>query len=256
MIQEIVSSCGGWGHLFGDEGSAFWIAWRAYKTLLDDNDNYIQSTYDTKRLRQVICSHFNLKSEHHVGSFYQLNDKKRFASLSKELYKSTKSERDEAIDDIFRQAGCLLARNIVAHLPKADKAVVAAGLNIVCVGAVFGSWDLLEPGFVDVLSQHLKNFRLLKLKQSSAVGAAKFAAKCVGVLDLPIDQTTELLYAYSGTSHGYHANGHHFSLNGHANGIGNANPQANGNGAMNDNGLYHGGKQMNGPISSERCSII
>lgn len=96
----------------------------------------------------------------------------------------------------------------MALLPKTDKSTISAGLSIVCVGSVFNSWDLLEPGFVGLLSQHLKSFRLLKLKQSSAYGAAKLAAKQTG-LDLSIGQTTELLYAYSATSSGYLANGHH-----------------------------------------------
>lgn len=73
--------------MFGDEGSAYWIAWRAYKTLLDDNDNYEPSKYDTKLIRQVICNHFGINNEHNIGKFYQENDKKKFASLSKELYK-------------------------------------------------------------------------------------------------------------------------------------------------------------------------
>lgn len=81
-----MSSCGGWGHLFGDEGSAYWIAWRAYKTLLDDNDNYQSAPHDTKRLRQVICDHFKLDNEHLIGGFYKQNDKQKFASLSKALY--------------------------------------------------------------------------------------------------------------------------------------------------------------------------
>lgn len=119
--QGLVSTCGGWGHLFGDEGSAYWIAWRAYKTLLDDNDNYQISVYDTKRLRQVICDHFKLDSEQLIGCFYQEIDKKKFASLSKELYKSTKAQNDSAINDIFKQAGSHLARKILALLPKADK---------------------------------------------------------------------------------------------------------------------------------------
>lgn len=87
-----MSTCGGWGHLFGDEGSAYWIARQAYKTLLDDIDNYRVSEHDTKRLRQVICRHFQLKDERSVGRFYQDNDKKKFASLSKELYECKYTE--------------------------------------------------------------------------------------------------------------------------------------------------------------------
>lgn len=95
------------------------------------------------------------------------------------------------------------------HFIPSIQASVNAGLNIICVGAVFNSWDLLEPGFVGLLSQHLKNFRLLKLKCSSAFGAAKFASLQALNQDLPIGQTTELLYAYSAAGQGYLANGHH-----------------------------------------------
>lgn len=217
--KGVVSTCGGWGHLFGDEGSAYWIAWRAYKTLLDDNDNYNVCPHDTKQIRSIICRHFKLPSESHIGSFYLNNDKKRFASLSKALYNSTKENSDDAINAIFKEAGLLLAKKIVALLPKVDQDTLDAGLNIICVGSVFNSWDLLEPGFVELLSKHLKNFRLLKLKYSSAVGAAKFGAQQAGH-QLPIGQATELLYAYSATSSGYLANGQHFNYvdlqNGHS----------------------------------------
>lgn len=208
--RGVVSTCGGWGHLFGDEGSAYWIAWRAYKTLLDDNDNYNVCQYDTKQIRSIICRHFNLQTESHISRFYLENDKRRFASLSQALYNSTKEHSDDAINAIFKEAGFLLAKKIVALLPKIDQDTLEAGLNIICIGSVFNSWDLLEPGFVELLSRHLRNFRLLKLKCSSAVGAAKFGAQQAGH-QLAIGQATELLYAYSATSSGYLANGQHFN---------------------------------------------
>lgn len=124
------------------------------------------------------------------------------------LKAATKNEPDEAIDDIFHQAGCLLAQKVVALLSRVDQRDIDAGVSVICIGSVFNGWDLLELGFVSVLSKYLKNFRLLKLKQSSALGAAKLAAKQMK-LDLEIGKTTELLYAYSATSNGYLANGHH-----------------------------------------------
>lgn len=208
--RGIVATCGGWGHLFGDEGSAYWISWRAYKTLLDDNDNYAPAPYSTKRLRTVICDHFKLRDENQIGRFYRDIDKRKFSSLSRELYRATKSCPDEAIDEIFRQAGQLLARKVLALLPKADEETLEAGLNVVCVGSVFNSWDLLEPGFVETLAGRLANFRLLKLRCSSAFGAARLAARRAN-FDLPLEATCELLYAYSATSSGYLANGQHVS---------------------------------------------
>lgn len=114
-----------------------------------------------------------------------------------------------------------------------DKSTLESGLNIICVGNVFNSWDLLKSGFVQILSKHLKNFRLLKLKQSSAYGAAKYAAKQGANFDLSIGETTELLFSYSATSTGYLANGQHVSANGpQTNGI-HRNGHTNGNGATN-----------------------
>jgi N-acetylglucosamine kinase len=238
----IKATCGGWGHLFGDEGSAYWIAWKAYKTLLDDNDSFNIAPYETKRLREVLCNHFEIANEHQVGYFYRNPDKQKFASLSRELYKSTKAKKDEAIDDIFRQAGRMLAKKIVALLPKADEETLEAGLNIICVGSVFNSWDLLEPGFVELLSGHLNNFRLLKLKCSSSYGAAKLAAKHVN-FDLQLHDTTELLFAYSATADGYLANGQHFNvkrINGH-----------NGNSKVSNRSSYNG----NGNATREEASM-
>lgn len=231
---DIVATCGGWGHLFGDEGSAYWIAHEAYKKLIDDNDNFNCSVHDTKRLREIICNHFKLPSESQVGFFYKEgNVKRRLASLSRVLYEETKSKQDLAIEEIFHRAGQMLARKVVALLPKASEEILETGLNIVCVGSVFNSWDLLEQGFTGLLSKHLHNFRLLKLKQSSAFGAARLAAKKVN-LKLPLKETTELLYAYSATSDGYLANGKYVSVvqdHGQQNG---KNGQANGRNGCTD----------------------
>lgn len=251
----VVSTCGGWGHLLGDEGSAYWIAWRAYKTLLDNNDNYEISLHDTKRLEQVICRHFDIKSVNDVAKIYQENSKKKFASLSKELYKSTKERNDEAINDIFKQAGRLLARKIVALLPRANKETLEAGLNIICVGSVFNSWNLLEPGFISVLSRHLQNFRLLRLKCSSAFGAAKLAARHVQT-DLPLEDTTELLYAYSATTDGYLANGHHVNTlnNNH-----HSKNHTNGHHHQNDSSTRRPSSSSNASVNRRKimnCSII
>lgn len=84
--KGVIATCGGWGHMFSDEGSAYWIAVRAYKTLLDANDNYRKPMHDTSRLREVICKHFGIANERLIMGFYERPDKKKFASLCKELY--------------------------------------------------------------------------------------------------------------------------------------------------------------------------
>lgn len=141
-----------------------------------------------------------------------------------------------------------------------DASILNSGLSIICVGAVFNSWDLLERGFVEVLSKHLRNFLLLKLKQCSAFGAAKYAAKRAGDCELPIGSTTELLFSYSATSTGYLANGNHVRANGnHTNGA-----HSNGNGIEGQNRQQRqeqndddDGQAENGPQrSNNNCTVI
>lgn len=68
-------------------------------------------------------------------------------SLRAELYKSTKTEPDESIDDIFHQ-------RVVALLSRVDQADIDAGLSIICAGSLFNDRDLLELGFVRILLKH------------------------------------------------------------------------------------------------------
>lgn len=63
------------------------------------------------------------------------------------------------------------------------------------VGSVFNGWDLLEPGFINLLSQHLKKFTVYRLEGSSAKGAAKFGAMKIGY-DINLRSTKKLVLEY------------------------------------------------------------
>jgi hypothetical protein len=49
-----------WGHLLGDEGSAYWIAQRAIKRVFDHEDNLHLSCYDLTRLNTEIKAYFKV----------------------------------------------------------------------------------------------------------------------------------------------------------------------------------------------------
>jgi N-acetylglucosamine kinase len=49
-----------WGHLLGDEGSAYWISQRAIKRVFDHEDNLNLSRYDLTRLSNEIKAYFKV----------------------------------------------------------------------------------------------------------------------------------------------------------------------------------------------------
>ena len=49
-----------WGHLLGDEGSAYWIAQRAIKRVFDHEDNLNLSRHDLKPLSDNIKDYFRV----------------------------------------------------------------------------------------------------------------------------------------------------------------------------------------------------
>jgi N-acetylglucosamine kinase len=73
-------------------------------------------------------------------------------------------------------------------------------LSIVCVGSVWKSWELLKGAFVRAACAggHVRAFRLLRLTESSAVGAAWQAGVRAGCAQLRLEtqQFTEVLYEH------------------------------------------------------------
>ncbi len=61
-----------WGHLLGDEGSAYWIAQRAIKRVFDHEDNLNLSRYDLTRLNNEIKSYFKVNFHFLVFIFFHI----------------------------------------------------------------------------------------------------------------------------------------------------------------------------------------
>lgn len=186
--------CGGWGHLLGDEGSAYWIAQRAIKTIFDHQDNLFPCEHDVTFVWETIKSYFKIKDRNEIlGNFYTNFDKSFIAGMCRELATGATEKNDKLCQQLFCDAGEILGRHILGLEPKIDQSLLDGknGLNIVCVGSVWKSWNHLEKGFTSVLknnSKRIKKFCLLDLKQSAALGAACLAAK-TAQFTLPMDYT-------------------------------------------------------------------
>jgi len=199
--------CGGWGHMMGDEGGAYWISHYCLKKLFDAMDNLVPTNLDTSHVHRIMCGYFNVADQKGLLKHLYTEFKKDvIAGMCAELAKCARDTRDPLCLSAFRAAGYFLALHILALLPKADKALFSddAGLKVVCTGSVWKSWDLLEEGFAEGLSSSvhagvkINKLTLLSLKKPAAFGAVYLGAKKAGC-HLPVDfaENAAVFYQYT-----------------------------------------------------------
>ncbi|KAH8276309.1 hypothetical protein KR026_010729, partial [Drosophila bipectinata] len=173
------ANCGGWGNFLGDEGSAWFISYRAVKVVFDHMDNFETSPAPVDKTWDLIKDHFNIDTRYDMlPHCYAKFDKPFFANLCKKLALNA-DNGDQLALGLFREAGVHLARMIVALLPKVSKDLVKSGdLSVVCVGSVWSSWNLLKDAFTEELAKtNIKyNLKLVRITKSSAYGACYLGA--------------------------------------------------------------------------------
>ncbi|XP_026729515.1 LOW QUALITY PROTEIN: serine protease HTRA2, mitochondrial-like [Trichoplusia ni] len=216
--------CGGWGYLLGDEGSAYWIAHKAVKTVFDDVDGLQPAPHPTDRVWEVIREHFDADTRADLlPHAYKHFDKSMFAGVTSKL-SALAYKGDDLSLHIFASAGAALASHAAALATRSS----APRLRVVCVGSVWKSWDILKPGVLKQLAKRrvTTELELVRLRVSSAMGAAWLAAKHVDY-ELPRDDSAFCTVFYT-----YHPEN---MLNG--------NGEINGktfNGKLNGNGIANG----------------
>ncbi|XP_017780828.1 PREDICTED: N-acetyl-D-glucosamine kinase [Nicrophorus vespilloides] len=194
--------CGGYGYMLGDEGSAWKIAHTAIKYCIDSMDGFEKSPYSIKTAWNLTKDHFKVEtSVDLLDHMYTKFDKAFMASLCKKLADAARNG-DELSQHIFRRAGVHLAKGITAVASNAAKELKEreGGLQILCVGSVWYSWELLKDGFLEQLERQtvVEKLSLLKIKTTIAVGAAYMASDRLG-LDLKkhYDDNYETFYTYN-----------------------------------------------------------
>ncbi|XP_060239438.1 N-acetyl-D-glucosamine kinase isoform X4 [Meriones unguiculatus] len=187
---------------------AYWISHQAVKIVFDSMDNLEAAPHDIGYVKQAMFNYFQVPDRLGILThLYRDFDKSKFAGFCRKIAEGAQ-QGDPLCQHIFRKAGEMLGRHIVAVLPKIDPVLFQGklGLPILCVGSVWKSWELLKEGFLLALTQGrdlqaqnaFSSFTLMKLRHSSALGGASLGARHAGH-HLPMDYSTNAIAFYSYT---------------------------------------------------------
>ncbi|XP_017752813.1 PREDICTED: N-acetyl-D-glucosamine kinase isoform X2 [Eufriesea mexicana] len=194
-------TCGGWGHFMGDEGSAFWIAHRACKYVLDDIDDFIQAPKPVNYVWAAMRHYFNVTNTNELlPHFYKDFNKITFAKFTMEIVTGCE-KKDPLCLHILAENARHLAKRIIVLSKKThnDIKLVHGGLKIVCIGSVWKSWDFMKDAFLDKIheSRTLDELTLIRLITSSAIGACYLAAEKINWLfTKPYENNIEIFHHY------------------------------------------------------------
>jgi N-acetylglucosamine kinase-like BadF-type ATPase len=168
---------GGWGELFGDEGSAYWIA-REGLTLfsrMSDGRTARGPLYD------LVRGHFSLQHDLDLcAAVYGTSQALRseFAQLAKIVGQAAESGDDEARKIFGRGAEELAA--IIDATRRELRVPAGVAVPVSYSGGLFGLTDLILKPLQAALSRRGQAYRFVTPRMRPAAGAAVYAAKCHG----------------------------------------------------------------------------
>ncbi|MDA0708117.1 MAG: N-acetylglucosamine kinase [Proteobacteria bacterium] len=167
---------GGWGELFGDEGSAYWIACEGLNIFTKMSDGRLPQ----RPLYEIIKAHFSLEIDLDLPGIILdkwHGDRSKIAALSTIVYEAAIA-RDEYAIGIFSRAGQELAVIVDATRKKLgyhDSETVKLSYS----GGVFKAEPLILSPLKDALK---RNYIVTKPRFSPVIGAALYAAKQDGLV--------------------------------------------------------------------------
>ncbi len=166
--ESTIRRSGGWGYLFGDEGSAYWLGRKMLEIFSKEDDGRLEKT----QIYHLLMERLDLQHGHDLITYVREtlgNRRDEIANLAKILFEAATAGDERALE-LYEEGAKELAEIVVA----AGKGTVGK-VDVAVFGGVFEAKEIiLEP-----LRKYLPDrFRLIDPKAPPEYGAFLIAQKC------------------------------------------------------------------------------
>jgi N-acetylglucosamine kinase-like BadF-type ATPase len=168
---------GGWGELFSDEGSAYWMAREGLRLFSRMSDGRVTRG----ALYELVRRHFVLQHDLDLcAAIYgkRLAQRSQFAQLAQLVVEAARAG-DAAACALFVEAAAELAETVDAVRSQL-RVLPEVRLPVSCLGGMFESGDLLRAPLREALAAPPRNYSFIGARLPSEAGAAVHAASLSG----------------------------------------------------------------------------
>lgn len=161
--QHRLEQIGGFGHLLGDEGSAYHLSISALKDVIDVYED--KGSYD--EFGKLILDHLNVKHHFGIRDFVYANEKTKVAHISTFIDQLASNGNEKAIMFIENEAKSLARQAVRAYLKMNHNNKLIIALR----GGFLVKSPLMKKIFLEQLNMSIKDFELNESDESPVKGA-------------------------------------------------------------------------------------
>jgi N-acetylglucosamine kinase-like BadF-type ATPase len=167
--ESVQAMTGGWGNLLGDEGSGYWIAIRALRRIIVEDEQDLPYSL----LSRCLLDEIRIKNAQGLKSFVYGMTKADIACLAAIVSRQA-DLGDDTVAAILRQAGCELAQMTLRLWKKLG---FGDDVSIAMTGSILREISHVRESFKQAIKRVIQNVSVEIAAESAAKGAYYLAMR-------------------------------------------------------------------------------